>query len=399
MAEKQRVLFVDDQPNVLDGLRRVLHKFRHEWDMEYAVSGAEALAAMEKRPFDIIVADMKMPVMNGAQLLKRVSELYPSTVRFILSGHSDRELILQSVGYAHQYLSKPCEPETLRQLVRNSIGLRTLLSSRELQSKINAISSLPSLPETYNKLVAALQSEESSVKEVAEIISQDVGMTAKLLQMINSAFFGLPTHVESILHAVGLLGFETVQGLVLVAGVFNQYENPGLPGISIEAIYSHSIAVGKATKDIAGALGLNKRQTEDALMAGMLHDVGKLIMLVHFRSEYGEAIQLAEQKSIPLPEAERQILGVTHGEVGAHLLSLWGLPDSIIEAVALHHSPLRSPSPMLSVLTAVHIANALDHEQSDGDEQISTMDAEYLTQLNIADQVPELRERFLVETA
>ncbi|MBE9486498.1 MAG: HDOD domain-containing protein, partial [Chloroflexi bacterium] len=324
MEEKRRILFVDDQPNVLDGLRRMFRKFRDKWDMEFAAGGAEALAAMEKRPVDVIVADMKMPEMNGAQLLRRVSELYPGTVRFILSGHSDRELILQSVGYAHQYLAKPCAAETLEQTIRNSIGLRELLLSKELQAKIAGIGTLPSCPETYNKLVVALQSETSSVEEVAEIVSQDVGMTAKLLQMINSAFFCLPTHVGSIYQAVSLLGLDTVQGLALTAGVFRQFNDPGLSGISVESVYNHSIAVGTAAKKIAGALGLNERETEDALMAGMLHDVGKLIMLAHFRSELSRAIQLAEKKSVPLHKAERQTLGVTHGEIGAHLLSLWG---------------------------------------------------------------------------
>jgi len=399
LVEKRRILFVDDQPNVLDGLRRMFRKFRDRWDMEFVAGGAEALAAMEKRPADVVVADMKMPEMNGAQLLKRVSELYPGTVRFILSGHSDRELILQSVGYAHRYLAKPCAAETLEQTIRNSIGLRKLLLSKELQTKIAGIGALPSCPETYNKLVVALQSETSSVEEVAEIVSRDVGMTAKLLQMINSAFFGLPAHVESIYQAVSLLGLDTVQGLALTAGVFSRFNDPGLSGISVESVYNHSIAVGTAAKKIAGALGLNKRETEDALMAGMLHDVGKLIMLAHLRSELSRAIQLAEQESVPLHEAEQQIWGVTHGEIGAHLLSLWGLPDSIIEAAALHHFPLRTPSPKVSVLTAVHIANVLEHEQSGGGEQISTVNTEYLAQLNIVDQVLELRERFLVETA
>jgi len=390
---KTRILFVDDQQNVLEGLRRMLRKFRDEWEMEFVTSGREALDAMAASPFQVVISDMKMPEMNGAQLLKQISEEYPGTVRIILSGHSDIELILQSVGYAHQYLAKPCEPETLQQTVKNSIGLRELLSSKELHETIAQIGSLPSPPETYTKLVAALQSEKSLVQDIAGIISHDVGMTAKILQMINSAFFGLPTHVESIRQAVSLLGVDAVRGLVLTCGVFDQFDDPGVGGISFESIYAHSTAVGVGGQKIAKNIGLNKRLVEDTMMAGTLHDVGKLILLTQFRSEYCEAIALAREKSIPMFKAEQRILGVSHAEIGAHLLSLWGLPDSIIEAAALHHFPMRAPSTVPSVLTAIHIANVSEHEQSNGDigVGVSQLDVDYLANIGIADQVQKLR--------
>ncbi len=389
-----RVLFVDDQKNVLEGLRRMLRKFRDEWEMEFVTCGREALDAMAANPFDVIVSDMKMPEMNGAQLLKRISEKYPGTVRIILSGHSDIELVLQSVGYAHQYLAKPCEPETLQQTVKNSIGLRELLACEELHEKIAQIDSLPSPPETYNRLVAALQSEKSSVQDIAGIISHDVGMTAKILQMINSAFFGLPAHVESIRQAVSLLGLDAVRGLALTCGVFEQFDDPGVEGISFESIYTHSTAVGVGGQKIAGEIGLNKRLIEDTMMAGTLHDTGKLILLTQFRSEYCEAIALAQEKSLPLHKAEQRILGVSHAEIGAHLLSLWGLPDSIIETAALHHSPMRAPAIVPSVLTAIYIANVMEHEQSNGGngQEVLQLDMDYLAGIGIANRIQELRE-------
>ncbi len=397
---KRRVLFVDDQPNVLDGLRRTMRKMHDEWDMEFVSSGAAALAAIEQCPFDVIVVDMIMPGMNGVQLLKKVSERYPETVRFILSGYSDRELILQSAGYAHQYMAKPCDPETLKQLLNHSFGLRELLSREELHARIASIGSLPSPPRIYHQLVAYLQSDTASMKEIADLISQDVGITAKLLQMVNSAFFGLPTHVNSPLQAVNLLGLDTVQGLVLAAGAFNQFKDPGLSGISINTIYDHSMAVGTNAQRIARFLGLSKHLVGDALMAGMLHDIGKLVMLTHFRRELGESIRLAAQESLPMNQAETRILGVSHAEIGAHLLSLWGLPDSILEAVALHHAPQKAASPMVNVLTAVHIANVWDHEDNEGGAgvQMSTVDGDYLTRLNLADQLPRLRELCAAES-
>lgn len=395
---KKRILFVDDEPKVLAGLQRMLHSLRGEWDMEFAGSGEEALFAMQKEPFDVIISDMRMPGMNGAQLLKRISESYPGTVRLILSGYSNHEMILQSVGYAHQYLAKPCDQEVLRATVENSIKLHDRLSNAQLRDKIAEISSLPTLPSTYHRLVKELQSETVSIKLIADLISQDIGMSAKVLQMVNSAFFALPTHVENIFQAVSLLGQDTIRSLVLTAGVFDQFHVTNLLGLSIDSVYTHCVAVGTASQKIAKALGLDKRLADDSLLAGMMHDIGKLIMLAHFPKELTNAIRFSKERSLPLHKAEQEIFGITHADIGAHLLSLWGLPDTIVEAAALHHSPGASANPALGVLTVVHIANAFDYEHTDSScDRAATIDARYLDGLAVSERLPQLREVCLAE--
>jgi putative nucleotidyltransferase with HDIG domain len=395
---KKRILFVDDEPNVLAGLRRLLYPLSKEWDMEFANSGEEALTAMKRGSYDVVVSDMRMPGMNGAQLLKRVSELYPGTVRLILSGHSNQEMILQSVGYAHQYLAKPCDPNTLRATVENSIQLRNRLSNTRLHDKIAEIGSLPALPCTYHKLVKELQSETVSMKTISNLVSQDMGISAKVLQVVNSAFFGLPTHIENIFQAVSLLGQDTIRSLVLTVEVFKQIEATNLPDFSIDSLQAHCMTVGSASQKIAKALGLDKRLADDSLLAGMMHDVGKLVALAHLRKELTEVIQLSKRRSLPFHEAEQEVFGITHADIGAHLLSLWGLPDTIVEAAALHHSPGDSVHPTLGVLTAVHIANVFSHEQSGpSDDRSITLDSRYLDALGISDRLPQLREVCLVE--
>jgi putative nucleotidyltransferase with HDIG domain len=330
--------------------------------------------------------------MNGTQLLKKVAEQYPSTVRYILSGHSDRELIMQSVGYAHRYLSKPCDSDELKRNLNGSLGLRKILNSSELHERIAKIKALPSPPKIYHRLVTELQSESTSVKEVADLISTDVALTAKMLQMVNSAFFGLPRRVESPLQAVNLLGLDVVQGLVLTAGVFNQFEGPAVPGLSIERIYNHSVAVGTAASRVAKTLDLDRRVAEDSLMAGLLHDVGKLIQLMHFAEDVTAALRLAKETEMSLPEAERQVMGVSHAELGAHLLSLWGLPDSILEAVALHHDPAKSPSRMIGTLATVHLANVVENrgQPDDSTDNDVMLDKDYLADLDLLDRIPEM---------
>lgn len=392
MSERTKLLFVDDQPEVLAGLRRMLHKERQTWDMTFAASGEEALKIMAEQPFDVVIADMMMPVMNGAQLLQKVKDLYPGTVRYILSGQSDWKMVLQAVGAAHQYIAKPCEPSQLKEYLARSMGLRQLVTEPALHQRIAAIGSLPSPPRIYNELMAEIQSDDASLQKIAEIISKDVSLTAKVLQMVNSAFFGLPTHVESPLRAVNLLGLDTVQGLVLAAGVFSQFDDPGLPGFAIEGIYSHSIQVGSNAKRVAKALGLPSRLVEDALLAGLLHDIGKLLLAANFREEFSRALVWARENSCSLQEAEVEIIGVSHAEVGAHLMSLWGLPDSILEAIALHHNPSLWNNLTASPLTAVHFANALDQPGADADKprELPDLDFHYLEQVGVADRVEEL---------
>jgi len=395
--QKASILFVDDDPNVLSGLRRMMHPFRDEYELLFANGGQEALDMMGQKPSDIVVSDMRMPGMNGAELLHKIYDLYPGTIRFILSGHSDRELIMQSVGFAHQYLAKPCEPETLRNSINRSLALQNLLGNPHLHRRIAHIKSLPTPPVLYKELVLELQSEEVSVKSIGEIISRDIGMTAKLLQIVNSAFFGLPTRVDDVVRAVNLIGLDTVRALVLTVGIFEQSQVPPLPGMSVDSIYLHSLSVGAAAKRLAKAIGLDQRQADEALMAGMMHDIGQLVCLIHLREELQQVLEATRQKRLALYRAEIEIMGVSHADIGAHLLSLWGLPTAIVEAVAFHHNPADHVYPNPSALTAVHLANAFMHQIADNDNSDRHLDIDYISKLGLADRLPELRDVCVIE--
>jgi len=391
MPGKKRVLFVDDEPHVLDGLRRMLGKMRDEWEMEFATSGAEALAALAKHPFDIIVTDMRMPVMNGAQLLNEVKVRYPGIVRFILSGHSNLDLIMRSAGSAHQYLAKPCDAEMLTQTVRRSYALRDLLNDRRLGEILSGITTLPVLPGVYSQLVQALADEKTSPAEVGRIVSQDVGMTAKVLQLINSAFFGVRRRVEDPAQAVFYIGLDAVRGLVLSVGVFSQFTGLEVPDFSIEALHRHCLDVGARAKQIATRQGASKQFQGDTFIGGVLHDVGTLILVANFAREFQAIRSLSGARQIPMIDAEREVLGATHAELGGYLLGLWGLPDPVVEAVAFHHSPRSCLNREFSPLTAVHVANGLAHEQVSGEagNGAELVDREYLAELGLVDRLPK----------
>jgi putative nucleotidyltransferase with HDIG domain len=388
------VLFVDDESNVLSGLRRLLRGQRSEWEMEFASSGAEALGLMEKRPIDVIVSDMRMPQMNGAELLARVAKDYPKTVRLILSGQSENEKILRSIGPAHQFLSKPCDPDVLIGTIHRACGLQTQLQHPTLRQLVGKTSFLPSLPALYQSLVHELESDSSSMDQIGDMISSDIAMSAKVLQLINSSFFGLAQHVSCPKHTVALLGLNVIRPLVLLAGAFSQCDNPDLDGYSLEKSIQHSLSVATLARKIAASQSTNSQLIDDAFIAGMMHDIGKLILAVNLRERYQEILFRARDAKVSTWQLEIEMLGTSHAEIGAYLLTLWGFPNSIVEAVAWHHQPSLMPLPIFSPLSAVHLANAL-MQPSGNVVQEAKWDRAYLKQLNSNEaHWSELAEQF-----
>ncbi len=198
MSEKKRVLFVDDEPKILEGLRRMLRPLRNEWEMSFVNSGQEALDILAQQPFDVIVTDMRMPAMNGAELLHEVRKRYPHMVRFVLSGQASQETMLRSIGPMHQYLSKPCDSGILKSTLTRSCQLRSILSNEKLHNLVSRIDWLPSLPSLYIEMVEELQKPEASTKILGKLISKDIAMSAKILQLVNSAFFGVRQHISNL---------------------------------------------------------------------------------------------------------------------------------------------------------------------------------------------------------
>jgi putative nucleotidyltransferase with HDIG domain len=394
MSVLKRVLFVDDEPRVLEGLQRMLHEMRHEWDMDFVASGDEALAVIAQQPFDVVVSDMRMPVMDGAELLDEVRRRCPSAVRVILSGHSGQELILKSLGPTHQFLAKPCDAEDLKAAVARACALRDLLDDERLKAVVSNVKTLPSVPALYDRLLAMLRSPDCALQEVADVIGSDVAMTAKILQVVNSAFFGLRRRADNLSQAILSLGLETVRSIVLSAGVFAEIEGPPQAAEAAQALYSHSVAVGTVSEQITRRSCPKRERTDDVLTAGMLHDVGKLVLAAQLPEAYDEVCRRTREEGVPAHEAEQEVLGITHAELGAYLLGLWGLPEPIVEAVAFHHRPPRGLHRASEVLTAVHVTNGLVHEaaQEEGGDHASRIDMEYLQEVGLADQLPRWRE-------
>jgi putative nucleotidyltransferase with HDIG domain len=389
--EAMRILFVDDEPRVLDGLRRMLRTSREQWHMRFCDGPLRALEALQEEPFDVVVTDMRMPVMDGAELLSRIRDQYPQTIRIVLSGQSEQERVLRAVGPAHQYLSKPCNPDELRSTILKASLLGRRLENTGLKSLVSKLSVLPSLPKLYVELVEELAKEDCSVSKIGSLISQDVGMTAKLLQVVNSSFFGLPVHVVDLKHAVSLLGTNTIRQLVMAAGVFRQATGASDKQAFLRQLFDHSMAVGSVAKSLATDAGLPKESVDNAFLAGVLHDVGKLVLVDNFDSEYTNILLQSQYRDCPTGDLEVENYGSSHADIGGYLLGLWGLPQEIIEAVAFHHDPASGLCDSFTPLTAVHIADAFCHEQTE--DSPDQLDWAYIRRLQIEDRLESWRSR------
>lgn len=361
MSEKVRIAFVDDEPHVLRGLRRSMLDMEDQWDMTFHGSGDEALAAMERQPVDAVVSDMRMPGMDGAELLDRVCKLWPQTIRIILSGYAETASVLKTVGPAHIYLAKPCDPTTLQDALARPLALRRFLGNPTLRAVLGGLSNLPSVPALFVKITEELRSSNASPASVAEILAKDIAMTAEILKLTNSAFFALNARISTPFQAVRTLGLETIQTLVLQVGIFRQMSG-GISMPLLDALSRHGLAVGRLAESIAREAGADAAAAtataKAAQCAGMLSCIGSLVLLDHAGERYLKALSTvgpARSQSV----VEIEAFGAAHNHIGAYLLGLWGFSDDIVEALAFADDPAWAPGDGNLVLIAVHAALAL----------------------------------------
>jgi HD-like signal output (HDOD) protein len=352
---RKRILFVDDEPHLLDGLRNLLRKQRTHWDMTFALGGQHALAAFRRAPFDVIVSDMRMPGMDGAVLLQKIKEEYPSVARIVLSGHAEREAVVRALPVAHQYLSKPCDADLLRAVIERTCHLQALLHDEAIRDVVSKLDKLPSVPRSFGALMRAVTRDDVGLPQVARIIEEDPAMSAKVLQLTNSACFGLGQRVTSIQQSVAYLGVDVLRGLVLTTHVFAEMDTVSVPGFSLDQFQRSSLLTAR----LARRLVSSPARGDEAFATGMVHDIGKLILALGLPDRFSGVVRVSQNTGRPLHDVEQELLGVTHAEVGAYLLGVWGLPCSMVEAVAFHHTPGLVTAGDREALAAVHIADAL----------------------------------------
>jgi HD-like signal output (HDOD) protein/CheY-like chemotaxis protein len=370
-------MFVDDEERILDGIRRSMYCMRDEWQMRFATSASDALRQLESEPADVLVSDMRMPGMDGSELLAEVKRLHPGIVRFVLSGQAEAESVIRVTRSAHRYLSKPCDAMTLKAAIARAMDLRALLSSSDLAAVVGSVDALPTPPKLYQELLDCLRDPEASISDIVQILRHDIAMTAKVVTLANSGFFGIREPVQTVDRAVSFIGMEAISTLVLGQELFDTKNTVTLPGFDLDRLGQHAFQSAAWARAVALHEGFSPAAAERVFLAGVLHDVGRLIFATRSPPAGISAREKWMQESMHQMEMH-------HGAVGAYLLGLWGFPESIVEALVWHHSPSLCGETSLGLCGLVHIGDQLSHGHA--------VDPEYLQAIGLEQRAREWYE-------
>jgi HD-like signal output (HDOD) protein/CheY-like chemotaxis protein len=347
-----RILFVDDDPNLLAGIRRALRSKRDEWQMGFATDAAQAIDDCANRPPDVVVTDLKMRGMGGEGLLEHLSTHHPDAVRLVLSGAADPHATLRTVTLAHQFMAKPCEASELVERLDRLVGLRRLLDDEGLRADLGRSDELPQAPGVYLELQRVVRSDDVSTEAVARVVEKDPAMGAMVLKVVNSAFVGLPRRVDTVERAVVYLGVTMVEDIVLAADAARAVGS-GMTQ-ALEDFQSHAAATALVAQRIAP-----RHLCGAARTAGFLHDLGALFLASRRGDALAELRREADRVGDGLHERIVESWGLAPAELGAYLLGMWGLPLDLVNAVAQSANPRFKDFGLPEVL---HVADALVHE-------------------------------------
>lgn len=347
----KKILFVDDERQILKAINRMF--IGSDYEIYFAESGQEALDFLKSQLVDMVVSDMRMPQMDGLQLLTQVKSLYPSIIRIVLSGFSDEDKIYKAIhcSIVKLYLFKPWKGDDLKNTINEIFNTQEILSSKHILTMINSIEQLPVLPNMYTKLITAIE-QDNNVDHIAKLVEEDQSISMQLLHIVNSAFYGIKT--GSIKTAIMNIGLGNIKNLILTSKLFTISR---ISDADKDILWRHSSMTNKLVMLIYKSL-LNKNISDSYLSAGLLHDIGRLVLLENYPKEYKKVIELiTNNKDISINEAEKEVLNITHDEVGAYLLNWWEIPDPIVASSLYHNNPSLCSGINKEIVSIVHIAD------------------------------------------
>jgi HD-like signal output (HDOD) protein len=385
---------VDDDELILRSIERVLKRHAQEagWELHFVADGETALDRLEHAAFDVILVDGHMPRMSGLSLLRRVREANPGVVRILLSGNTSLDVLRTALPLAHQFIAKPCDAQLLKTTLDNACALRSILTQPELRQMVGGSNELPSAPRTYVEITNALSNPNASSRTVAEIVERDIAISSRVIQLVSSGLYGLPRPVSSVGGAVAFLGIEVIKAIVLSIEVSKMFPvSQAIPEFSIDALQKRSLAAAQLAKRLLG----HEAGGEAVMIAGMLQDLGQLVFAARAPQRFGIALSTSVRGKVPLYEAELELFGATHAEVGAYLLGLWGLPAKIVQAVASHLEPMPGGR-TLDANAALYVANLLSVNPDvpaldEVPARTIAIDLSYLRSIGVAHQLEDWR--------
>ncbi len=357
---KLHVVFVDDDEFITSSLKRGLRSLKDIWEINFFNDSLNAFEFIQENPCDVVVTDMLMPNLDGSKLLAKVYECKPQTIRMILSGQADKELLYRASLFSHAFMAKPFSSETVIKAIEKATRLRQSFMNSALINSLTQQQALPSPPMLYHRLLALLNDDKSTIDSITHLVEQDVSVSSKLLQIINSAYFGLSREIISVSEAIRLLGVDTIRSLFFTITLFKQYKGAGGETSLIDNIYQYSLSISHLSTLIAQRHRLDLEAANVCKTAGLLSQIGLLVLADRFPKELDQLKKMVQNEKIDIYNAEELLLHRSHCVIGAYLMSIWGLPDEIVEAILYSYSPTELiHDPAIVPISVVHLATWL----------------------------------------
>jgi putative nucleotidyltransferase with HDIG domain len=385
----KHIVFVTSNLAKFPALSDMLPQVSSNWQLQFLSSTTSALELVNSGQCDVILVDSDLSSESGLELLDSIWRTHPHIIRFLCAKAPSEELMMKCIWNSHRLFTYAPEAVVVRDAIQRALDVQSWLCNKRVQPLVSRMRTFPSLPTLYFKVLKELESTHASVEKLAELVGSDLAITTKIIQVVNSAFYAQQRQISDVKEAIQILGFETLKSLVLGIQAIARLDKVKPLYFSADKIWRHGLAVATLARHLAQLECSDRLVAEEAFTAGLLHDIGKLVLATNLDDQYNGVLSLAQKNQIPLVEVELEVFGATHADTAAYLVAVWGLPRRVVEAIALHHTPKNSADAQFSPLTAVHIANVLVHEQSAEKEEFikPSLDMEYLTRLGVHERV------------
>ncbi len=367
------VLLVSENKEELEDLQRSLFAHQLQWQTRLCFNAEEALEAVNNQTFEVVVVQMEMLSMDGREVLRHVKETRPDAVRVLVSYKQDPMVMVSATAVAHRFVKQPIDVKELNTSIRSLVALQEEISVEKLRKQFDQIDLLPTPPQHIIDLNQELNKLEPSIDRVAELVTDDTSLSAKILQLVNSAAFGLSNKLADIKQATAYLGLNAMRDLAVAVELENRAHHPS-PAINrlVDAVQTHSREVA----DLAAKFFDLQADKQDAFTAGLLHDAGLLALASIDEKKFQTLCELDPAAHCfneidSIPEAEQNIVGTPHASLSAYLLRNWGLPSQVIEAVAWHHNGAMLANEPFGLAHAVHIADQISRQNQRPDHELT----------------------------
>lgn len=393
-SELTNVLFVLHNRSEGNLLSEKIPSIDNSWAINVTDNSDEAVNFINQNMVDVIICDDEVNNSKGIDIIETCHQQRPGSLGFLRKSSSPtKEESLKLSERKIFVLPGNLEEEGIYSHISRRILLRSLSENPNLLSVIRRMKKMPTIPQLYHQITRELRKEDGSIEFVAGLISKEPSMATRILKAVNSPAYGLGYEITEVVHALLFLGKEATQAQILADSVFSSYPNESSSGLNLQDIWKHSINVSAIARRIAMSIDSNKKSAEIACTAGVVHDLGKVLMAANLPDHYAQAVKMAKEEKIPLVNAEQKVFGTNHAEVAASLMGLWAIPFKILNSVAFHHNPAAGKKRPPTATMALYIANGLENAKSKN-QLGQTLNENIIEDWGLVDKFTEWVEEF-----